>query len=82
MNEELYKKMLLYFKDMKHKSYSDLNELAELDLNEHADMNDECKLMDYALYKVLRCGAAKDKADAIKYYMSYVLAAKMISLPR
>jgi hypothetical protein len=38
--------------------------------------------MDYALYKVLRCGAAKDKADAIKYYMSYVLAAKMISLPR
>jgi hypothetical protein len=82
MNEEQYKKMLLYFNDIKHKNYLDLNELAELDSNEHADITDECELMDYALYKVLCCGTIKDKAEAIKYYISYVLSTKIISLPK
>ena len=82
MNEEQFKKMLMYFKDIKHHSYTDMNELAELETDEYADHNDECKLMDYAMHKIIKHGSGKDLADAMKHYISYMLAAKMISLPR
>lgn len=72
----------MYFKDIKHHSFADMNDLAELQSDEQAEYNDECKLMDYALYKIVRHGSGKDLAEAIKHYISYVIAAKMISLPR
>jgi hypothetical protein len=82
MNEEQYKKMLIYFRDIKHNSYMDMGELAELETDEQADHSDECKLMDYALKKIIRYGSGIDLAEAIKLYVAYIVAAKMISLPR
>lgn len=82
MSEEQYKKMLLYFRDMKQHSLADMSELAELDVDDYADKSDECKLMNYGLYKIIRHGSGRDLADAIKHYISYNVASKMISLPR
>lgn len=82
MNDEQYKKMLLYFKDMKQHCSVCLGELAELADDEQADRADECKMMDYALCKVVRYGSDRDLAEALKLYVPYVVAAKMVSLPR
>lgn len=70
------------FQKIKDCNYSDLSELAELSSVESEELQNECELIDYALYKVLKHGSFKDIVDALKMYIKYILSLTVISLSK
>ena len=80
--EDLNQKQYQYFMIMKDKNFRALHDLAEICAEEIADLKEDCNIMDYASYKIIKEGSNKDISDMIKYYIAYYFAKYSLSMPK
>lgn len=69
---------LNHIKDANSKSMHDLAELHDYEITRCE--GNECKIMDYALAKVLQLGTSEDAANAIKLFAGYTFANQAASM--
>lgn len=74
-------KKIEWLNHMKDESKKSMHDLAELHDYEIAKCGgNECKIMDYALAKVLQLGTSEDAANAIKLFAGYTFANQTASM--